>query len=143
MKRGRPFEAGNTFGRGRPRGSRNKKSLLAQQLLEEHSEALMRKAMVEALKGNARLLQVLVGCILPRPKELPVKTGLLRMGTSQEMIESFDSILKKAAAGQITLQQAQGFAALIDARRQLLVTQEFETRLLALEQLNHKETESR
>jgi hypothetical protein len=32
VKKGRPFEPGNQFGCGRPRGSRNKKSLAAQKL---------------------------------------------------------------------------------------------------------------
>ena len=44
MKRGRPFEPGNHFGRGRPKGSRNKRSLVANELLIEHGEAIVRKS---------------------------------------------------------------------------------------------------
>jgi hypothetical protein len=63
MKRGRPFEAGNEFGRGRPPGSRNQKTLVLQELLEEHAPALMRKALVMAMQGNVPLLKtLLVSC---------------------------------------------------------------------------------
>ena len=44
-KRGRPFEAGNKFGRGRPLGSRNKKTRLIEELLDENSESLLHKAL--------------------------------------------------------------------------------------------------
>lgn len=71
-KRGRPFQPGNNFGRGRPRGSRNKKNL-AQQLLEEHSVPVLRKALADAYKGDPAMLRMIVSCILRPPKDVPVK----------------------------------------------------------------------
>jgi hypothetical protein len=73
MKRGRPFEPGNQFGRGRPLGSRNKKTLAVQHLLEEHSESVLRKALVRALEGDSPMLQTLLSYILARPKDAPLK----------------------------------------------------------------------
>jgi hypothetical protein len=78
MKRGRPFEPGNQFGRGRPLGGRNKKTLAVQQLLEEHSGSVLRKALVMALEGDSPMLQTLLSYILARPKDSPLKTGKLR-----------------------------------------------------------------
>lgn len=71
MKRSRPFEPGNHFGRGRPKGSRNKRSLLAKQLLDEHGEAIVRKALVIALQGDPAMWRTLLSFILARPKDLP------------------------------------------------------------------------
>lgn len=51
--RGKPFQLGNNSGRGRPKGSQNKASFRAQELLNEHAEPVMRKCLVEALKGNS------------------------------------------------------------------------------------------
>ena len=45
-KRGRPFQPGNRFGRWRPKGSPNKKTLLAQQLFEDHSPAIMARVRI-------------------------------------------------------------------------------------------------
>ena len=66
VKRGRPFEPGNKFGRGRPRGSRNKKAIELQQLLDEYLPALMRKAIAMALQGDVSLLRMLLDRKLPK-----------------------------------------------------------------------------
>jgi hypothetical protein len=135
MPRGRPFEVGNKFGRGRPRGSRNKKTLIAQQLLDEHAESIVRKAMVIALQGDRRLLQSLLSYILPRRKDAPLKTGLLRTTTAEDLSQSVEVILKKVCNGEMTLSQAQEFTALIEARRDFIRTEEFERRLKVLEKI--------
>lgn len=136
MKRGRPFEPGNKAGRGRPPGSRNKSSLASRQLLDEHAGPVLRKALVKALEGDSAMLQTLLSYILPKPKDPPLKTDALRTGTVSELAQSFELILKKACEGRITLTQAQQLAALIEVRRQLLQTEEFEARLTALENLS-------
>ena len=43
MKRGRPFEPGNKLGRGRPPGSRNKKTLIIQEILAKEDRRLREK----------------------------------------------------------------------------------------------------
>ena len=82
MAIGRPFQPGNRFGRGRPR---NKRSLLAQELLESHAEAVMRQGLVLALKGDAPLVKYLLGLFYPRRKDSPPKTGPLPLGNAVEL----------------------------------------------------------
>jgi len=53
--RGKPFPPGNAFGRGRPKGSRNKTTPAAQNLLEQHYEALMAKQLKAAHDATPRL----------------------------------------------------------------------------------------
>jgi hypothetical protein len=53
-KRGRPFEAGNKPGRGRPPGSRNLKTLLIEELLDENSESLLHKVLRFFADGAAK-----------------------------------------------------------------------------------------
>jgi hypothetical protein len=135
MKRGRPFEPGNKFGRGRPRGSRNKRTLIAQQLLDEHAEPIVRKAMILALQGDSRLLQSLLSYILPRRKDAPLKTAMLRTATTEELSESFEQILKKVSSGEITLSQARELVVLMEARRDMVKTEEFDKRLRVVEKI--------
>jgi hypothetical protein len=55
MSRGLPFEPGNKFGRGRPKGSRNKSTISAgNRLLAEHAVPLMRKNIAEGLQTNTK-----------------------------------------------------------------------------------------
>ena len=140
MTRGRPFEPGNQFSRGRPPGSRNKRSGRAQQLLDEHGEAIIYKALVLALKGDTPLLRTLLGYLLRRPEDRPVETGPLPVGSAADLSKSLDNVLKKVAAGELSPGNANAVAALIECRRRALETQEFETRLRALEQSSNGES---
>lgn len=134
MKRGRPFEPGNRLGRGRPRGSRNKRSLLAKQLLEQHSEALIHKALIMALQGDAAILRALLGYVLPRPKDLPSQIGPLPMATLDELSQTFDATLKRCASGKIALSESAKIFDWIEARRRIIESQELVSRVSALEQ---------
>src|SRR5258708_7326671 len=135
MSHGKPFAPGNKFGRGRPRGSRNKKSRIAQELLESHAEPLLRKALVLALQGDTHMLGKLLPYLLPRPQEPPVETGPLPSATTAEIAQSYDSILQKVSTGELTVSQAQELVALFEERRHLIETQGFDARLRALEEL--------
>jgi hypothetical protein len=106
VTKGRPFEPGNKLGRGRPRGSRNKNSLLTRELLDSHGEALVRKAVLQALKGDVPMLRALLAHILPRRTEPPVKTGPLPVGTAEQISQSSQGVLQKVASGKMTTSQA-------------------------------------
>ena len=134
MKRGRPFEPGNKFGRGRPRGSRNKKTLILQELLEEHAPALMRKSLVMALQGDVPLLRLFLDRKLLRPSDSPVKIGRLPMGTIEEVLQAHETVLNKLASGQVTPVQALQINSLLETRRELIETQDLARRVRALEQ---------
>lgn len=59
MKRGRPFEPGNKFGRGRPKGSPNKKKPLAQKILDENAPAIMALA-INTAREDDKMLRTLI-----------------------------------------------------------------------------------
>ena len=134
MPRGRPFQPGNNSGRGRPKGSRNRKTLLAGELLDSHAEAVMSQAIALAEKGDAQVLRILLGHILPRRRELPLKTGLLPMGTAAELSQSSEKLMNKVTSGQIGLSDAKGIADLLEQRRHILETENLEKRVRAIEQ---------
>ena len=135
MKRGRPFEPGNKFGRGRPSGSRNKRTLILQELLDEHAPALMRKSLVLALQGDVQLLRMFVELKLPRPQDSPVKIGRLPMGTIDDLLQAHQTVMNKLASGEITPIEAGQIDALLTTRRQLIEAQDLATRIRAIEQL--------
>jgi hypothetical protein len=74
-KRGRPFQPGNQFGRGRPRGSPNKKSLLVREILLENGPEIMLKVVELAKKGDRTAMTLCVERLIARLKDLeePVK----------------------------------------------------------------------
>lgn len=137
MKRGRPFEPGNKFGRGRPKGSRNKRTLLLQELLDEHSPALLRKALVMAMQGDGPLLRTLLERSLPRYQDPPVRLGRFPMNTIDGLLQAQERVMKKVASGDITPAQAKQLDDLLETRRQLIVTQDHEKRVSTLEAAHH------
>ena len=131
--RGRPFEPGNTFGRGRPRGSRNKKSLQIEELVSSYSEPLVRKAMVEALKGDNVLLAKLLNQFVPARREAPVKMGSLPVETAADLARSSGKVLKKVTTGDLSIKEGQGMVDLLTRRAEFLFMESVEKRLAALE----------
>ena len=138
-RRGRPFEPGNKFGRGRPRGSRNKTTLATQELLREHSQPLLHKALVMALKGDSTILRLLLDRILPRTKDPAVRMSQLRTGTPQELLQTHETLMRDLASGQLTPTQAQQIDSIIESRRRLLETEDLERRVRAIEQLYNQD----
>ena len=82
--RGRPFSPGNTFGRGRPKGSRNKAKAPGQQLLDQYSESLTRKCIAMALQGDQRALRICMERINPARQDACVQLSLPSIRTAQD-----------------------------------------------------------
>ena len=131
MKRGRPFEPGNKFGRGRPKGSRNKKPQ-ALKLFDDNKTALVAMGINKSLEDPSTL-RMLIRHALPRPKEGPVKIGKLPMKTLEDLDRASEVTLERVTAGKISPADAERLLGLIDRRRQILVTRDVERRVSALE----------
>jgi len=79
MSRGKPFEEGNTLGKGRPPGSLNKTSLLLQKMLLDNGEEIMEKAIELAIKGHPVARKLVMDRLVPRLKDVaeqPVEKSL-------------------------------------------------------------------
>jgi hypothetical protein len=121
--RGRPFEPGNKFGKGRPRGSRNKTSAGARELLNDHAEPLVRKALVMALQGDTKAMQMCLNLVVPVRRDQPQKFGRLPLGTAEEISKASAILAQKVASGQVSVSQALGFNQLIETRRRAFETE--------------------
>src|SRR3982074_3205083 len=89
---GTPFQLGNTIGRGRPKGSRNKVTLPAQRLLDQHAEALMSKCIASALRGDMKAMAMCLRYLLSQDRlrasklKLPPTKTVDAIATAQEVI---------------------------------------------------------
>ena len=131
--RGKPFEPGNKLGRGRPRGSRNKTTQMAQALLNRFAEPIVRKCIASALKDDSKALQLCFDRILPARRELPMKIGKLPLGTAAELSKASELVTQKVAEGRITPGQGHAFAELLEQHRKIIETDDLDRRLQALE----------
>jgi hypothetical protein len=134
MKRGRPFQAENSFGRGRPRGSRNKASQSAQTVIESQAVALAEKAVLKALagKGDSGLLKTLLSLLTH--KQSPAKLGPLPGRTPEDLDQTTQRLMDLTSEGRLSPTDAIKMLRLIEARRRVIETRELADRVAALEQ---------
>jgi hypothetical protein len=131
MSRGRPFEPGNKFGRGRPKGTPNRINK-AQKIYEDSSAGLMALA-INKSREDTPTLRLLVKPMMPKERELPVNIGRLPLETLEDLDRASQKVMKKAASGKITVSEARRFCALIEDRRRVLLAVDLERRVQMLE----------
>jgi hypothetical protein len=131
--RGRPFQPGNKFGRGRPKGSRNKQTLVLRKLIDEHGPKLLCKAMAEAAKGDGPLLRLFAKDSLDRAKDHLPPIGPLPTGTIQEVTHSQQNIIDNVTSGALTLVQGTRVLDMVERRRETIKNEDLAGRVDALE----------
>jgi predicted PP-loop superfamily ATPase len=128
MSRGRPFEPGNTFSQGRPKGSRNKSTSAGRQLLERHHEALMNKNIVEALRGDttSRLWSLTE---LSRGTPRAPNLKLTPIKTVDDIAKAYEVVLQAVANHKCTAPHGQSLFAMLGERRKMIETEDLAHRL--------------
>ncbi len=127
--RGRPFPAGNTFGRGRPKGSRNRENSSSQHLLDEFAPHILRKCMAQAMEGSASAMRLCVERILPSRRGTLVQMNLSTMRTAEDVDRAADIVTQAVRRGKITLAEGNEMMSLLESRSRIIEKVKFETRL--------------
>src|SRR5258708_1806408 len=73
---GRPFQAGNKHGKGRPAGSRNKATIALEALLDGEGDAILRKAIELAKAGSEIGLRLCLDRLVPPRRERLIRLRL-------------------------------------------------------------------
>ena len=134
MKNGRNTAGKFTLGNsGRPKGSRNKKTLAIESLLEGQAEALTQTAISKALDGDSMALRLCMERIAPAPKDNTVSFALPQINNALDASQAAGSVLQAVSQGNLTPIEAARVMGLIDSYRRTLELTEIEERLQALE----------
>lgn len=134
MKNGRntdgTFSKGNT---GRPKGSRNKKTLALESLLEGQAEALTQTAISKALEGDMVALRLCMDRIMPLRKDNFISLELPEIKDPRDLVKASALVIKSVQTGQLTPDQASRVFSLLESSKKLFETVELSERLDALE----------
>lgn len=133
-QRGKPFEKGHSGNpAGRPRGSRHKVTLLAEKLMSDDAEAIV-KAVVDAAKGgDLTAAKIVLDRIAPARRDNPVRFDLPAINSPADAAKASAAILAAVAAGELTPSEADQVSKVVDTFVRALEAHEFEKRLQALE----------
>jgi hypothetical protein len=125
-----PGSSGNPA--GRPPGSRNRATLLAQELLDGEGESIVRKAIEQAKTGEPVSLRLCIERILPRRANV-VELALPLIRQAEDVADGCAAVIEAAGAGRITLQEAKEFMQLLEGQRRAIETHDLAVRIQLLE----------
>lgn len=126
-----PGQSGNPS--GRPKGSRNRVTVLVERMIEGEAEALTQTAIAMAKQGDASLLRAMLDRLAPARKERTVTLDLPPIRNAADAPAVAARLVEAAAAGEITPGEAQSLGALLENYRRQAELAEMEARLCALE----------
>jgi hypothetical protein len=131
--RGRPFAPGNTLGRGRPTGSRNKANSPAQDLLDKYTPHLVSKCIDLAMKGDRSAMRVCMERISPARRDAPIRMSLPSIRTVQDVDKAADKVTQAIRRGAITPSDGEKLMNIFEIRGRIIEKGDFESRVEKLE----------
>jgi hypothetical protein len=106
---------------GRPRGSRNRSTLLAQAFFDENGQDFVEKLREMALeKGDLAALKLCVERVLPPRKSRPVTFELPEIKTAQDLVGAHVEVLRATSCGELTPDEASKITDMLEACRRAM-----------------------
>ena len=124
-------ESGNPA--GRPRGSRNRTTILMRDLLAGRAEAIGQKLVELAENGDIAAIRICMDRLAPAGKDEPVDVGLPPIEKPADSVAAAQAIVAAVAAGDLTAAEAAGLAKVVDVYVRAVETKGFDERLTKLE----------
>jgi hypothetical protein len=139
-QRGRPFESGKSGNpNGRPKGARNRATVLAEALLDGEAEAVTRKVIDKALAGDMAALRLCLERLSAPRRSRTVNFELPgKIETISEAASASASVLKACAAGDLSPAEASEVMNLLSAHLRLVDLEQLEARVSTLEKAQEK-----
>ena len=119
--------------KGKPKGARNRATVVALNLLEGEAEALVGKVVQLALEGDLTCLRICLERLVPPKKDVPIEIDLPDVGAVADIPKLFSVLTAKIREG-ITPSEARTVMDLAEGVRKSLEVTELEQRISALEE---------
>lgn len=119
---------------GRPQGSRNKASLMAEELMEGDAETVINAVIARAKDGDIQAAKLILDRIVPLRKGRPVRIDLPDMHDAADVVNALSATLKAVSEGILTPDEAQALGHLLEGQRRAIETTELESRIKTLEE---------
>src|SRR5260370_23883488 len=124
-------ESGNPA--GRRQGSRNRKTLIAELLLEGEADALARKAVDLALGGNEAALRLCLARLIAPRRERTVPFEMPPIDSAGDIARALKAVTAAVADGTLSPGEALTFSQTVDTFLRAIDARDFEARLKKLE----------
>jgi hypothetical protein len=130
MSNGKPFEPGNTLGRGRPKGSKNKSKSKGLAMIQEHEGAIVAKVIADGLRGDKTSKVILMRTI---ERKAPAKFDLGPTDTPAALLKAHDKAIRAFSKRKITAADCQTLVNMLESKRRAVETLDIDLRVQAIE----------
>jgi hypothetical protein len=113
-----PGRSGNPA--GRPLGARNRSTLLAEALLDDDAESIVRAIIDKALAGNMPALRACFKVIAPASKDSPVELDLPKIKSVEDLVAASAALIANVGAGEITPLEGERVMKLLTAHHSII-----------------------
>lgn len=126
----KPGVSGNP--KGRPKGSRDPRTVILAQLLDVDGAAVVGQLIEQAKAGTPWAVRLVIERLLPR-HERRVSVDIPAVTDAESVGAAIAAVIDLAADGQLTIEEARGFLGLIEQQRKAIETNDLAVRLELLE----------
>lgn len=119
---------------GRPRGVRNRATVLAEKLFEDDIEEICKQAIDQAKKGNTHAIKLILDRILPIKKEASIFIDLPNVNNAQDILEAVNLVVEAVCKGKVSPSEGELLTKIIDRQAKAIELNDFELRLRSLEE---------
>jgi hypothetical protein len=118
---------------GRPPGSRNKATILAETMFESEAETIIRMAIDKAKAGDITAIRLCLERVFPRLKDSATVFDLPPINGAPEALAALTTIGAGVRGGDLTAAEGSDLSKLVDHYLRALEAKDFEQRLHMLE----------
>lgn len=119
--------------RGKPKGTKNKASLLAEMLLESGVEEVCRQVLNQAQEGSLHAAKIILDRLLPPRKDRLINFKLPRIEKAKDLLEASREICCAVGNGEITPLEGESLSKILELHAKNMELFEFGLRLDAIE----------
>lgn len=133
-QRGRPWTKGQSGNpAGRPPGSRHEALKALDGIGAEGAEEIMRAVVAAARNGDMRAADILLRRLWPERNGRPVALQLPPLSGAASIADALAAVVSAVAAGDVSPEEAQAVAAVLETQRKAIETAELEARIASLQ----------
>ncbi|HEY8126122.1 MAG TPA: DUF5681 domain-containing protein [Methylocystis sp.] len=121
-------------GRGRPKGSRNRATALAERMMLADTKLIVKSVVNAAKNGDMQACKIILDRISPIRKGRPISFDLPEARTANDVVAALAAVANAMAVGVLTPDEAVMVSNVLEIRRRAIETVELEKRIIALEE---------